>query len=64
MAERSSFDEHIGSCLAQRGITSAMLLSHDSAELTSVEVSNGVILVFYVNTHNVLFIYLENGWPS
>ena len=47
MAERSSFDEHIGSCLAQRGITSAMLLSHDSAELTSVEVSNGVIFVSF-----------------
>ena len=43
MAERSS-DEYVGSFLSQKGITSAMLLSHDSAELTSVGVSNGVIL--------------------
>ena len=39
MAERSS-DEYVGSFLSQKGITSAMLLSHDSAKLISVEVSN------------------------
>ena len=46
MAERSS-DEYVGSFLSEKGISSEMLLSRDSAELTSVEVSNGVILDLY-----------------
>ena len=45
MAESS--DEYVGSFLSEKGISSAMLLSRDSAELTSVEVSNGVILDLY-----------------
>ena len=39
-----SSDEYVGSFLSEKGISSAMLLSCDSVELTSVEVSNGVIL--------------------
>ena len=47
MAERSSFDEFIGGFLSQNGITAAMLLSCDSAELIPVKVSNGVALDLY-----------------
>ena len=48
MAERSCFDEHAyGSFLSERGVSPAMLLSHNSAELPSIEVSNGVILYLY-----------------
>ena len=50
MAERSCSDEH-GSFLSERGVLPAMLLSHNSAELpsieVSIEVSNGVILDLY-----------------
>ena len=46
MAERSCSDEH-GSFLSERGVSPAMLLSHNSAELPSIEVSNGVMLDLY-----------------
>ena len=46
MAERSCSDEH-GSFLSERGVSPAMLLSHNSAELPSIEVSNGMILDLY-----------------
>ena len=47
MAEKCSFDESVGTFLAQNGITSSMLLSHDSAELSPIEVTNGVALDLY-----------------
>jgi len=47
MAEKNIFDECVGDFLSQNGITSAMLLSHDPAELIPVEVSNGVALDLY-----------------
>ena len=64
MAERSSFDGCVRSFLSQNG---AMLLSHDSAELVTIEVTNGVALDLYhyiLNTQNVYFIHSEDGWLS
>ena len=47
MTEKCSFDESVGTFLVQNGITSPMLLSHDSAELNPIEVTNGVALDLY-----------------
>ena len=63
MAERSSFDECVGSFLTQNGITLAMLLSDDSIELITIEVNDGVALdlyYFFVKTHIVHFIHSED----
>ena len=53
--------------MVQNGITSPMLLSHDSAELNPIEVTNGVALDlyrFYVNTHGAHSIHSKDGWLS
>ena len=61
MAERSS-NEYVGSFLSQKGITSAMLLSHDPAQLTSVEVSNGVVYTdIFLCRHPQCTYHLEDG---
>ena len=65
MAERNSYDERVGVFLAQNGITSAMLLSHDSAELSPIEVTNGVVLdlyCFYQHIHRAHSIHSKGGW--
>ena len=58
--EKSS-NEYVGSFLSQKEITSAMLLSHDSAQLTSVEVSNGVVYTGIFLCKHPQCTYLEDG---
>ena len=66
MAERNSCDECVGAFLAQNGITSAMLLSHDSAELSPIEVTNGVALDLYrfLSTHPQSTFHSFRRWSA